>query len=108
MTVSNRPVRILLAALSLSQSACSLGSPGDAAPVPPAAPSEWQSWGATPGGTHFSTAAQVTPANVAQLELAWSHRSGDFQEAQGEMMTDAWRPQTSLQVTPIVVDSVMY
>ncbi|MEE4660534.1 MAG: pyrroloquinoline quinone-dependent dehydrogenase, partial [Halieaceae bacterium] len=53
----------------------------------------------------FSTATQVTPDNVAQLELAWTHRSGDIRQA-GEPPDGL--PQTSLQVTPIVIDDVLY
>ena len=37
---------------------------------PPGAPSGWPAYGATPGGTHFSRADQITPANVGQLEIA--------------------------------------
>ena len=67
---------------------------------------EWPAWGAAPGGSHFSEAEQITPANVSTLKLAWSHRSGDFREEQGERGASDWRPQTSLQVTPIMVDEV--
>ena len=75
----------------------------------PAAPDmDWRYWGATAGGTHFSPAAQITPENVSSLEVAWMHRSGDFHEEEGDRLTDSWRPQTSLQVTPIVVDDTMF
>ena len=67
----------------------------------------WPAYGATPGGTHFSRASQITPANVSQLEIAWLHRSGDIREAEmrsGERLMT----QSSLQVTPIVVDDRLY
>ena len=35
----------------------------------------WTSYGAMPGGTHYSSATQITPANVRWLEPAWEHRS---------------------------------
>jgi quinoprotein glucose dehydrogenase len=101
---------LLAAFLSIPGLACSVDSGVDA-PVAArsVAPIEWQSYGATPGGTHFSPAGQVTPANVADLEVAWIHRSGDFRErAGGEMGADDWGPQTSLQVTPIVVEGTLY
>lgn len=69
---------------------------------------EWPSWGAAPGGTHFSNATQITPTNVSALQLAWSHRSGDFRSEEGSPGQSDWRPQTSLQVTPIMVDEVLY
>ena len=67
----------------------------------------WPAYGATPGGTHFSRARQITPDNVHALEVAWKHRSGDVREAgadaQGRRVS-----QSSLQVTPIVVGERLY
>jgi membrane-bound PQQ-dependent dehydrogenase (glucose/quinate/shikimate family) len=49
----------------------------DAAPWPAAAPSsEWRQWGNGAGGDRFATAAQITPANVARLQPAWSFETG--------------------------------
>jgi len=45
---------------------------------------QWDSYGGSPGGGHFSPLAQVTPANVTELELAWEHRSGDYRPAREE------------------------
>ena len=69
---------------------------------------DWPAWGAAPGGSHFSEAQQITPENVSSLKLAWSHRSGDFREEEGGRGESDWRPQSSLQVTPIMVDEVLY
>ena len=69
---------------------------------------EWQSYGATPGGTHFSPATQITPENVAGLELAWTHRSGDIRKGRGEFGDENAMTQSAFQTTPIVVDGVMY
>ncbi len=75
---------------------------------------QWDSYGGSPGGGHFSPLAQITPANVAGLELVWQHRSGDFRPAregaQGRTYGDADgpRPQSALQVTPIVVNNTLY
>lgn len=57
-----------------------------------AAGQDWPYRGGDPGGTRFSTLTEITPANVATLERAWVFDAG----------------ATSLQVTPIVVDGVMY
>ena len=67
---------------------------------------DWPAYGATAGGTHYSAAAQLTPANVAGLEVAWQHRSGDFREA--GMGKDGFYTQSSLQVTPILVEDRLY
>jgi quinoprotein glucose dehydrogenase len=74
--------------------------------IPAGVVADWSAYGATPGGTHFSRANQVTPANVAQLEIAWQHRSGDVR--QGAFSEEAWSTQSSLQVTPIMVDDRLY
>ena len=36
---------------------------------------EWPVWGGDAGATHFSTLTDITPANVAALEVAWTHNS---------------------------------
>ena len=75
---------------------------------------QWDSYGGSPSGCHFSPLAQLTPANVTELELAWEHRSGDYRPAregaQGRTYGDADgpRPQSALQVTPIVVGNTLY
>lgn len=74
--------------------------------VPKGIVTDWPAYGATPGGTHFSNATQVTPENVMYLEQVWEHRSGDIREAGGP--NETFRTQSSLQVTPIVIDDRMY
>jgi quinoprotein glucose dehydrogenase len=56
----------------------------------------------------------VSPDNVTELELAWEHRSGDVRTAregrEGSKFgdDDGPLPQSSLQVTPIVVKDTLY
>ena len=61
---------------------------------------DWPFYGRDPGGARFSPLAQITRANVAGLKVAWQYHTG-------EPVVDAGR-QPSLQVTPLVVDGVMY
>ncbi len=74
----------------------------------------WSSYGASPGGGHYSELTQINALNVGQLELAWEHRSGDFREVyegvEGSTFASPGgpRPQSSLQVTPIVVGDTLY
>lgn len=75
-------------------------------PPPSGTPSGWPAYGATPGGTHFSRANQITPANVDQLEVAWHHRSGDFRKARDAEPYAL--SQSSMQVTPILVNDRLY
>ena len=64
------------------------------------APRDWPSYGRDPGGARFSPLTQITRANVATLKVVWRYHTG-------EPVIDVSR-QPSLQVTPIVVDGVMY
>jgi quinoprotein glucose dehydrogenase len=68
--------------------------------------SGWPAYGAAAGGGHFSRANQITPDNVAQLEIAWHHRSGDFREA--DFSGSTGYSQSSMQVTPILAGERLY
>ncbi len=62
-----------------------------------AADSGWLYYGGDQGGKHYSTAAVIDRDNVAGLDVAWVHRSGDV-ERYGEAMQN-----TSAQATPILL-----
>ena len=61
---------------------------------------DWPSYGRDPGGARFSPLTQITRANVSALKVVWRYHTG-------EPPTDVSR-QPALEVTPIVVDGVMY
>src|SRR5918996_1655368 len=61
---------------------------------------DWPVYGGNPEGTRFSSLARITRDNVARLVVAWRYHTG-------EPAFDLPR-QPSLQVTPIVVDNMMY
>ena len=71
-----------------------------------AAAGDWPYPGAAPGGGHYSDADQITPGNVDRLEIAWTHRSGDFRAGANFIDgLDGETPlQSSWQATPILVD----
>jgi quinoprotein glucose dehydrogenase len=54
----------------------------------------WPHYGNEAGGSRHSRLVDIRPDNVAQLELAWTYRTGDT--------------ETSLQVTPIAIDGTLY
>jgi len=58
-----------------------------------AEPHNWLTYWGDYQGTHFSTLAQITPANVKNLQTKWA----------AQMPGD-----TLLQSTPIVIDGIMY
>ena len=63
---------------------------------------EWPHYGADLGGTRHSRAGEITPANVADLEIAWEYHTGDVDDGQETLFG------TSFQNTPIVVGDTMY
>jgi quinoprotein glucose dehydrogenase len=63
---------------------------------------EWPSYGNDAGGQRYSPLTQITRANVDRLEVAWTYRSGDMADGRGDITA------SSLQVTPVVLDSTLY
>jgi quinoprotein glucose dehydrogenase len=71
-------------------------------PVPALAPIvEWPTADGVQG-THHSALADITPENVAALEVAWTYRTGDVSD--GRKGTGA----TAFEATPVMVDGVLY
>jgi quinoprotein glucose dehydrogenase len=73
--------------------------PGDAQGVPPG---EWLAYGRTDHGQRWSPLDQITPANVAGLELAWTYRTGDMRGQPGDPQ------ETTFQVTPLKVGNRLF
>ena len=63
---------------------------------------DWPYWGADPAQSKYSAAAQITRANVGNLELAWRWENGEKAIPEFEM-----RPG-GLSSTPIMIDDVLY
>ena len=62
-----------------------------------AADRDWPVYLGDKSASHYSTLTQITPENVAQLEVAWAWHTGDA------------RPDTSqIQCNPLVIDGVVY
>ncbi|MFT7654453.1 MAG: quinoprotein glucose dehydrogenase [Candidatus Azotimanducaceae bacterium] len=99
--------RFVLAGFILLLIGCGPNTPSGSPSVGPGKPAGWPAYGATPGGTHFSPATQITPENVAWLEQAWVHNSGDFRDA-GPTPDGGYMGSSAFQVTPILVDEALY
>jgi quinoprotein glucose dehydrogenase len=54
--------------------------PDDTLGVPPG---EWHAYGRTDHGQRYSPLNQITPANVSNLEVAWTFRTGDIRGKTG-------------------------
>jgi glucose dehydrogenase len=62
---------------------------------------EWPYAGADQAHTRYSIAADITPSNVGQLELAWQW------EAKEDPLPDGTRPG-NFEGTPLMIDNVIY
>lgn len=63
---------------------------------------QWQYYGGDAGGMRHSAAKQITPANVDQLEIAWTYRTGEL--GVGFVRAD----KLSFEATPILVSETLY
>jgi len=59
----------------------------------------WPHYGGDAGGTRYSAAAQITPANVDGLRRQWLYRTGDAQTRDPALMK-----RIKFETTPILVD----
>ncbi len=70
--------------------------------TPPAADTGWGHYGGDAGGQRFSPAAQITPANVRRLKVAWRYSTGDL-KTRGAAMDAA-----AFEATPILAGGRLY
>jgi quinoprotein glucose dehydrogenase len=59
---------------------------------------EWRFFGSDSGATRYSPANQIDASNVRDLRVAWRWSARNFGP----------RPATQMQVSPLIVDGVMY
>jgi quinoprotein glucose dehydrogenase len=64
---------------------------------------DWPHYGNDPGGSKYSALKQVDRSNVGRLKVAWSWKSGDVSDGQGE-----WPVRSAYEATPLMVDNVLY
>lgn len=60
---------------------------------------DWHDYGGTRSGRRYSVLADITPQNVAYLELAWTQHTGDLPVAAGAKDSEA---------TPIHIGDMLY
>ncbi|HEX7129434.1 MAG TPA: pyrroloquinoline quinone-dependent dehydrogenase [Rhodanobacteraceae bacterium] len=80
------------------------GCGGYTAP-PPAPDTGWAHYGGDAGGTRYSGAAQITPANVKHLRVAWTFRTGEHGAG---FPGDEWVSHMTAEATPILYDGALY
>lgn len=65
---------------------------------------EWPAYARDPGGMRHSPLTQVNRDNVAQLELAWTYRTGELTTYDGTTLAS----KAAFEATPLMVDGVLY
>ncbi len=79
MTADERPRLVLtISAVCALLVVAACQPAGPPVHVRPAVDVGWPFYGGDAGGQRFSTAAQITPANVASLKVAWTYSTGDL------------------------------
>jgi len=68
-----------------------------------AAPFEWDAYGGDGRGQRHAPLAEITPANVRQLELAWTFRTGEL----GEGFARA-KDALTFEATPLLIGDTLY
>lgn len=64
----------------------------------PGADANWGTYLGDPASSHYSTLKQITPRNVAKLELAWTYHAGGADP----------KNRSQIQCNPLIVDGVLY
>jgi quinoprotein glucose dehydrogenase len=94
-----REVRVLVAVVALGAliaMSASLG--GQTAVSSSKRETEWRFFGGDAGATRYSPANQIDAANVRDLRVAWRWSARNYGS----------RPANQMQVSPLIVDGVMY
>ena len=87
-------------ALAAALAAAVLLACGEARHPHGGAPAGWPTWGGDPGGTRFSRLDEITRENVADLRVAWTFRTGDYDPER--------KIHTSFEATPVLHGDTLY
>jgi quinoprotein glucose dehydrogenase len=62
----------------------------------------WPTYGNDPGGTRYSPAKQINRGNVAQLQVAWTYRTGALP------YDEELDKKAAFEATPILIEGKLY
>jgi len=80
---------------------CGPGCGGEATPRTTGDPAGWPVYAGDPGGARYSPLEEITPENVARLELAWQFHTEDLYEPALGHRNHAF------QATPVLLDDAL-
>ena len=89
------PTCVVAVGMALGLSATLAGQAGAGASQ---GETEWRFFGSDPGATRYSPADQIDASNVGDLRVAWRWSARNYGP----------RPTSSMEVSPLIVDGVMY
>ena len=90
----------LVGQLPQAQAALASSTAGTTQPAVP--PGEWHAYGRTGYGQRYSPLSSITPANAAQLKLAWEYRTVDVRGKPGDP------EETTYEVTPLKIGNRLF
>lgn len=65
-------------------------------------PTEWPAYGRDPGGARYAPSAQINQANVKNLRVAWTYRTG------ADDLKGAATKKAAFEATPLLLDGKLY
>ena len=69
---------------------------------------EWQAYGNDPGSSRYSPLQEVSTANVANLKIAWTYRTGDLSDGKATWNGRKVWAKSTFEATPLMVDDTLY
>lgn len=79
-------------------------TPGPATPEPMPADAEWPAYARDAGGMRHSPLTQIDRANVGDLALAWTARTGELATYEGTDLA----AKSAFEATPLMVDGTLF
>src|SRR5262245_33393462 len=76
------------------------------APSHPSSRIEWPAYAGDAAGTHWSPAAEITPATVGRLRPAWTWRPREIPVL--DSTSGAWMPPGDFEATPLMVGDTLF
>jgi quinoprotein glucose dehydrogenase len=64
---------------------------------------DWKHWGGDAGGMRYADMDQITPQNVAELEVLWTWNHGDKSDG-----TEPFKSTSAFELTPLLVEGTLY
>jgi quinoprotein glucose dehydrogenase len=75
---------------------------------PQAPVEEWKAYGNDPGSSRYSPLQEITTANVGNLKVAWTYRTGDLSDGKATWNGQKVWARSTFEATPLMLDDTLY